>query len=320
MRRIMIGVLALLCSVLFLSTAFAAEKEETPRFNPSMSAGWALSDNFDLTLASPTGILGARVLELDIPGFSGAYVAGELPFMVTDRLKVALEGRFAASVSDEVMSEQYNTDVPAPVVPHRDWKPDDRQWVTANFLVSYAFLKNVSFLKEASGVVGFRWDYQNMHFGNAHAPFGILSAPGDRIEFGMHTFKPLLGLTMTLKGWKCGIFGGDIKLGAMGSPWAWGNVDYNERFGGLAFLRFDGDLDRGSFWEVFGDVTAISWRLSSGVDVSLSMFGKYAEHFATGGVDGKGAFFGGPITSGVPFDFRTSPNLAVVGLKAAAAF
>ncbi len=55
----------------------------------------------------------------------------------------------------------------------RYWDRDGRSdWVTADFLVSYALIKERSVVKDLSVVAGLRWDYEDRPDGNAHNPSG----------------------------------------------------------------------------------------------------------------------------------------------------
>lgn len=255
---------------------------------------------------------GVNKIDVKVPGISGVYLAGELPFALTDRLKLTLGGRWAFSASDDRVEAVYNDGVGI-----RNFDSDDHYWITADLLLSYAFIKNLSFLKDISAVIGFRWDYQKMSFENPTA-LGILSSPLDMITFKMSTYSPVLGLTSTFKGFKSGIFGGDMKLGVFGSPIAWGNMKYDEEFGQNAQLRVDDDLDRVYYFNVLGEITALSGKITTGVEASLSIFAQYTKFFVKDDPTGKGQLGGAPTAT--DFHFTIHPDLATVGIKASVAF
>jgi hypothetical protein len=323
MRKMMIKVLMLACVVLFASMAFAegvkvndpAKQDREPRFKPTLSVGYAFLGDTSMKFVARGGtFFGVGKIDLKVPSVSGLYLAGELPFALTDRLTLTLGGRWAFSGSSTEATEVYNSGIAL-----RNWDSDDRDWVTADLLLSYAFVKNVFFLRDISGVLGFRWDYQKVSFDDPQAQ-GVLSLPTDTITFRMNTYSPVLGLTSTIKGFKYGIFGGDIKLGGFGSPIAWGNMKYTEEFAQTTRLRFDDDLNRVYYFNVLGEITALSGKIGSGVEASLSIFAQYTKFFVKDNPTGKGQFGGVGLPAATDFHFTMRPNLTTVGIKASAAF
>jgi len=331
MKKVIIEVLAVVCLVLFASMAFAAgnvatpgggktvdnpvTKDREPWFKPTFSVGYAFSSDTHIKFDTKNiAVLGLTNTDLKIPGFSGVYLAGELPFALTDRFKVTLGGHWAFPGSDKDMNQTYNNGSAG-----RFWDSDDRYWVTVDFLLSYAFVKNLSFLKDLSALVGFRWDYHTMRFDNPHLPIGVLSLPVDTISFRMYTYSPVLGLTSTFKGFKYGIFGGDVKLGIFGSPFGWGNAKYSEEFGAAAQIRFDGDLNSVYFFKILGDFTLLSGKITPGIEASLSFFVQYTKFFTRERLSGTGYVGGVPIAQS-DYNFKMRPDLATVGIKASVAF
>jgi hypothetical protein len=294
-----------------------AEQEWSWRFKPTFSVGYAFGGDTHIrfTRASSTSVLGASKIDLKTPDFSGIYLAGELPFALTDRLKLTLGGRWASTGSAEDRKEVYNNGIA-----NRYWDSDDSYWVTADLLLSYAFVKDVCFIKDISAVAGFRWDHQKMEFESPHTPIGVLNSPLDAIDFRMNTYSPVLGLTSTFKGFKSGIFGGDMKLGVSGSPVGWGDITYREEFGQASKIHCDSKLNRSQFFNVLGEITALSGMITPCAEASLSLFAQYTKFFAKDRPSLKGGLIGGPTIVRAPFDFRMNPNLAVVGVKAAIAF
>ncbi len=323
MKKIMIVISALVCFVLCASLAFAGEDvaksgdDSKWRFKPTLSVGYAFSSDTHIKFDSDIGLFGVRNIDLKTPGFSGLYLAAELPFALTDRFKVTLGGRLAFPGSNRGATEAYND-----FVANRDWDSNDRYWVTADLLLSYAFVKNVSCLKDLSAIVGFRWDYHTMSFDNPRVTFGfVVTSPLDKVSFRMHTYTPVFGLTSTFKGFKYGIFGGDVKLGIFGSPIGWGNARYNEEFGvGGAFgqIRIDGDIDRVSFFKILGDFTVLSGKITPGMEASLSFFAQYTKFFARERLSGVG--HSGAAVALSDYNFKMRPDLATLGIKASIAF
>jgi len=321
MKKITIKILALVCVVLFASMAFAEDtkvnnpvkQDREPWLNPSLSVGYAFSGDTPIKFVARGGsFFGVTKIDVKVPGISGVYLAGELPFALTDRLKLTLGGRWAFSTWDDRMEAIYNNGVGI-----RNFDSDDHYWITADLLLSYALIKNVSFLKDISAVVGFRWDYQKMSFEDPTS-LGVASSPTDKLTFKLSTYSPVLGLTSTFKGFKSGIFGGDMKLGVSGSPISWGNMKYNEDFGPTGHLRVDDDLDRAYYFNVLGEITALSGKITTGVEASLSIFAQYTKFFIKDDPTGKGHF--GGATTATDFHFTIRPDLTTVGIKASAAF
>jgi hypothetical protein len=318
MKKVMIIIIAVVCVVLFVSAAFAEEKEGVWMFKPAVSVGYAFdTGNTHYTFtARGIGLGGVNWIKLEPPSFSGIYLGGEMPFAITDRLKLVLEGSWALSLSNQNMDEVYSYGLAS-----RSWDLDTNNYsVTADVLLSYAFIKDFSFIKDIAVVAGCRWDYQDMSFDNAHNPVNVLSAPLDTIDFSMYTLAPVFGLTSTFKGFKAGIFGGDMSLGILAGPIVWGHVNYEETFGSEASLRTDDDLGSvGYLFKVFGEITALSGNITARTTGSLSMFAHYTKcnvkdelyvDFLSGGV----------VVGTQPFDFATDSDVIVVGLKAALSF
>jgi hypothetical protein len=309
MKKIMIVVIVVLCTVLFVSAAFAWE------FKPALSVGYAFDATTPHYTFSNRGIvlLGITKADLKAPRFSGLYIAGELPFAITDRLKVTLEGSWALSLSNQDMDEVYNYGIAS-----RSWDVDtNNNAVTADVLVSYAFIKDLSFIKDVSAAAGFRWDYHTMSYDEPIAVGPILSGPADTLDLTTHTLAPVFGITSTFKGFKSGMFGGDMKLGVLAGPVVWGNVNYKETGNnGASSLRSDDNLgSNGYLLKVFGEITALSGKITPGMNASLSVFAQYTR-FETGGtVDMESS--GGVVGS---YDFDTASDGVVVGLKGAIEF
>jgi hypothetical protein len=320
MKKIVIS--ALLCLVLCASLAFAGEDvaksgdDSKWMFKPTLSLGYAFSSDTHIKFDTRNiALLGATNIELKIPSFSGVYLAGELPFALTDRFKVTLGGSRSFTGSTKDTDQRYNNSF----IIGRFWDSDDCYWVTADLLLSYAFIKNVSFLKDLSALVGFRYDNHTMHFENPHIPVGVVSLPTDTLSFRRYTYSPVFGLTSIFKGFKYDIFGGDVKLGIFGSPIGWGKAKYRESFGGATGIRIDGDIDHVSFFKILGEFTLLSGKITPGIEASLSFFVQYTKFYTHERLSGVAYAGAGPVGQS-PFNYKMEPDLTALGVKASIAF
>jgi hypothetical protein len=324
MKKIMLGIVAVLCMVLFVSAAFAGEKGAisnsegnywAPWFKPALSVGYAfdaIDSNFTFTTRGGP-LLGVTREDIEPPRLSGIYTALELPVDVTCRLKLALGGSLTSNLTTDDMREVYNYGIA-----RRIWDLDNsnNRW-SADFLASYAFVKDLSFIKDISVVAGVRWDYQTARYDEPLAVGSIGSGPRDKEDFTMYTVAPVFGLTSTFKGYKSGIFGGDIKLGLLGGPIVFGHVNFKETGANRAdFLRFDDDLNSGGYlFKVFGEITALSGKITPAIDGSLSIFAQCTLSKAGGTLDATDST--GATGS---FDFDSASSVVAIGLKAAITF
>jgi hypothetical protein len=327
MKKIVFAIAVMVCAVLFVSAAFAAGKaavsgsdatEGAWWFKPSLSVGYAFDiadSQYTFTNRGVT-LIGAAKMEVEPPSLSGIYIAGEFPFAVTDRFKLALGGSWTPSFTNDDMREGYNN---SPILNNRKWDVDNNYGVTADFLASYVVLKNLSFIKDVAVVAGVRWDYHSMSF-DEPTSVGILSAPGDTMDLSMYTLAPVFGLTSTFKGFKSGIFGGDMSLGILAGPIVFGHVNYKERFGnGTLALRSDDDFGGGYLLKVFGEITALSGKITKRTEGSLSIFAQYTRTQTGSGVEMR-AYSGGTLIGTAGYDFDANSDVMVVGLKAAVTF
>jgi hypothetical protein len=79
--------------------------------------------------------------------------------------------------------------------------------------------------------------------------------------------------------------------------------------------RFDDDLNNGYFFKVFGEITALSGKITPAIDGSLSIFAQYTVSETGGTLDGTSNT---GVTQG--FDFDTASDVIAIGLKAAITF
>jgi hypothetical protein len=307
------------CVVLIAACVFAITANAEPRFKPSVSVGYAFAEETNFTFESVDGvaIYGGSKFDHEIPNFSGVYVAGDFLFNFTDRLSLSAGVKGTFSLTDK---ENIET-ITAGGISVRNWDTDNRYWYTADLLVSYVFIKDASFLKNLSAVAGLRYDYHKMSFKNPRLTVGgVVTLPTDKTDIKMQTCSPVLGITSTLQGFKSGIFGGDIKLSLLGSPFVFGKIDYTEGFADPAFrFTVDDNFDHGYFFNVGVEVTAISAKIGPRADLIVSLFGQYTrfvidDDVTMTGINGAGT----PITR--DFNFEAQPNTAVVGIKTAIEF
>lgn len=316
-RNSLIKVLLLSCLILFATSAFAADGAATSRFKPSVSLGYAFSEgtDFNFTSIDGVGMFGGRSFVHSIPNLSGVYVAGDLRFDVTNRLSLTAGVKGTVSFKNGTDDETVGTFSPGTV---RNWDADNRYWYTADLLLSYAVVQNASFLKDLSVAAGFRYDYHKMSFKNPTA-IGLINLPTDETNIKMQTYSPVLGITSTLQGFKSGIFGGDIKLSLLGSPFVFGKIDYSEGFADPAInFEVSDNFGRSYFLHLGAEVTAISAKIGPRADLTVSLFGQYTQYVINDNVTMTAVGGGLPIEK--EFSFSARPNIAVVGIKTAIEF
>jgi hypothetical protein len=317
MKKIMVGILAVLCMVLFVSAVYAGEQEGASWFKPAVRVGYAFEAidphfTFSTTEISP---LNAQKMYFKLPRVSGLYAALELPFAVTDRLKLTLDGSWTMSFNNQDAKEVYNDTS----FFHRYWDLDNNDMWSTDFLASYAVVKDLSFVKDIALVAGVRWDYQSARLDEPYDPVGVASASSDKINLDMYTIAPIFGFTGTFKGYKSGIFGGDMSLGFLAGPIVFGHVKFKEPFSGATALRTDDDLSGGYIIKVFGEITALSGKITPGMDGSLSVFAQYTTSQVKGGL--KVDVYGGSTLIGTnSYDFDSASGVVAIGLKAAITF
>src|SRR4030042_4546907 len=100
-KKIIMEILALLCLVLFASMGFGEEKKagnpvkKQPWFNPSLSVGYSYLGDPNIKFETKqTTLGGVGKIDTKARSVDGIYVAGDLPFALTDRFKLALGGRW----------------------------------------------------------------------------------------------------------------------------------------------------------------------------------------------------------------------------------
>jgi hypothetical protein len=321
MRKIILTVGVVLCMCFSASAVFAADAgpasgdDWTWRVKPSVSVGYAFGSDTRFTFTSISGValVGATKMDIKIPSYSGLFTAAELPIAISDRWKITLAGKWASQLDEVYPHETYNNN-PSLV---RNWDMDKRDWLTVDALVSYAVIKRADFFKEISPFIGFRYDYYNLRMDNPHSVTGIATAPVDTLSFRTQTIAPIVGVNSTFRGYRSGIFGGDIKLGILVGPYAWSNVKYNEKFADSAFsIDFKGSGKRAWFYSIYTDITLLSGKIGQNVNGSIGLFAQFNDFY--GNDDLKGTNKNNPTS--LDFKAKTHVNMGAVGLRASIAF
>ncbi len=313
-KSICAGVVTLLCFIFCSSFVLAAEGDRIPykKFKPSISLGYAYQGGTDLVLDGKDGasLLGAHKIDLDIPLKHGSYIAGDFQFNFTDRLNLTVGGRIVNALTTPGSREEYNSN---PGI-SRYWESDKQYWVTGNVLMSYAFLKNASFVKDISGVAGVRWDYSKISFKNPSNPSGVASSSYNTIDLKTSMLSPLVGISSTFNGFKSGVFGGDIKVGLTASPITLGRVKFEENFTATK-MEADDKFNRYFMFSLSAEATVISAKLGPRAELLASIYGEYTKSYinsdiemtATGDATGK-------------YNFSMQPSVALIGAKVAIEF
>lgn len=324
MKKLMIGIIAMLFMALSASGAFAGKQGDMSKskgtlswLKPTLSVGYAYeASKPDFTFTTKgIDLGGGSKIDIQPPRLSGIYLAGELPFDVTSRLKLALQGTWTGSLTNKDMFEEDNDGQS-----YRSWDlVNHSDAVSASFLASYAFVKDRSFIKDIAAVAGVRWDYHTMRFDQPTDAFGVLTSPTDTLDISMHTLTPVFGFTGTFKGFKSGIFGGDIRLGLLGGPIVWGHLKYDETFTPINLFHSADDLHSGYLLNAFAEITVLSGKITSGMHGSLSLFGRYTRSSEKGTANITWTQYGTFVDSS-PFDFDTASDVVAIGLKAAINF
>lgn len=327
MKRILFGTFALLCLTIFIPSAFAGEDvpatdgADTPRFNPTLRVGCAF-DAGDAMYGLRTervALSGLGSTTLKLPSTPRVYLATELPVAVTDRLTLSLGGSWAFYTKASDVHESIT--IPGPTFNRRDWERENRDdWVTADFTVSYAFVKDVSIIRNLSVVGSLRWDYRDVLFTNAHNPVGIISTPTDEIDIQMQTLAPVFGLTCTLAGRESEFFGGDIKLGVLAGPVVWSKVAWRETFDTPSIqFGFKGHPSNGYVVNTFVELPVYSGTIKPGLDGSVSLFADYTRTAVRGTVDGARYAPVLPVATS-PYHFESVSDVMVLGIETSLAF
>jgi hypothetical protein len=324
MKRVYLGISILFCLFLLTAAAFAGEDgsgtgtADRPWFKPTLRVGCAFDVGDAMYDLRTEGVVLAGLVrsELRLPGVARVYLATELPVAVTDRLTLSLGGSWAFYTRASGFRESINS---SPTV-RRYWDRDNRDdWVSADFTASYAFVKDVSIIRNLSVVGSLRWDYRDMHFTNAHNPVSLISLPTDELDIRMQTLAPVFGLTCTLAGRESGFFGGDIKFGALAGPVVWSKMEWQEEFSPLFQFGFEGHPSHGYVVNAFVELPVYSGTIKAGLDGSLSFFADFTRSSIYGSVNGARLVGGVPIATS-PYRFETLSNVMVLGINASLEF
>ncbi len=321
MRKVLLGSSVLICLFLLVPTAFAGDDgsgtADRPWFMPTLRVGCAFDAGdamYDLR-AEGVVIAGLTRSNLKLPSTPRVYLAAELPVAVTDRLTLSLGGSWAFYTKGKDFHESVGT------FAIRNWDRDNRNdWVTADFTASYAFVKDVSIIKDLSVVGSLRWSYRDMHFTDPIVVGGgVASSPTDELDIQMQTLAAVFGLTCTLAGRESGFFGGDIELGVLAGPVVWSKMDWQEEFSPIFQFGFKGHPSHGYVVNAFVELPIFSGAIKPGLDGSLSFFADYTRASISDGVNGA-RFIGGVPVATAPYQFETLTNVMVLGISASLSF
>lgn len=323
MKKAILGISILFCFLLTVPAAFAGEDvpatgtADRQWFKPTLRVGCAFDAGdamYDLR-AEGVVLAGLTSSTLKLPSTPRVYLATELPVAVTDRLTLSLGGSWAFYTKGKDFHESVGT------FAIRNWDRDNRDdWVTADFTASYAFVKDVSIIRDLSVVGSLRWGYRDMLFTDPYVAAGaVASSPADEIDIQMQTLAPVFGLTCTLAGRESGFFGGDIKLGVLAGPVVWSKVDWRETFSPTFQFDFKGHPSNGYVVNAFVELPIFSGTIKPGVNGSVSFFADYTRTSVNGTLDGA-RIAGGATIATSPYHFETLSNVMVLGINASLAF
>ncbi len=313
MKKIIVGILALLLVGTLVPAAFAQDENCRPWFAPTLRVGLAVDAQRPLYSLQAQGLplVGISRFDLELRSVERPYIALELPFYVTDRLAVTLDGDWSFTAWERDVNERYLF-----MLAGKTWDSDGTaHWVSSDLLVSYALIKNRSIIKDLSVVAGVRWDYQSMSFDDSENGLGIPALATDELSFRMQTLAPVGGLSLTLGGLKSGIWGGDVHLKVLAGPIVWGNEDYRENVVAIP-LKFTGDISHGYVVRGYGDITLLSGKFGPNMEGSLAFFAQVTKTVAKGEAD---ASILGTVPT-FPYDFKSDNFTLVFGLGATLAF
>lgn len=315
MKRMICAWIASVLCFIFCSSAVAADGDALKRFKPSISLGYAYMGGTNLVLDGQNGavLLGANKIDIDIPDKHGSFIAGDFQFNFTDRLNLTVGGRIANALTRPGSHEEYNN---ASAI-GRDWESDKQFWLTGDVMVSYAFLKNVSFVKNISGVAGLRWDYSSISFKNPTNASGVISASTDKVDLKVSMVSPVIGVSSTFDGFRSGIFGGDIKVGLLASPFTSGRIKYKESFNPAGTeIEADDNFYKAMMFSLSAEAALITAKIGPKAELLVSIYGQYTRHFIDSDIE-LSAVPGG--THG-DFNFSMKPSMAIAGVKASIEF
>jgi hypothetical protein len=148
-------------------------------------------------------------LKTAVKDASAVYLAGKLPFTFGKRLEATLSGSWAIPAgSSDVRADDYADPNRLFYLGGRTWK-SKTDWVTGDFQVSYAVVKDEDILKALSPIVGLRYDYWKTKYDDPYSsPNLAVAAPWDTGYFRTQSLLPYIGLTLTIGGLQFGSFGG----------------------------------------------------------------------------------------------------------------
>jgi hypothetical protein len=318
MKKIITAILVLVCVAAFLPAAFAGETENhRPWFQPTLKIGVAFdAEPAHYKLSTYPNFLGYSDVDLKLGGVGRPHFTLGLPLSVTDRLTVSLNGDWSFTSSDKLNASVHYTNLAGTTILYREYDTDGTaHWLSTEGLVSYAFIKDFSFLKNASVVAGVHWDYLYMDFDK---PEGTLTVSSDWLHFRLQTLAPIGGLSGTFKGFKKGIWGGDMHLSVLGGPIIWGHAYYKEVINNVNRLRYRGDVSHGYIVKALADVTILSGKITPTMEGSVALFVQFTKTDVDGTISCRD--LSQPFVAPRDFSFGGGGTVGVIGLSAAISF
>ncbi len=324
MKKIILGALLAGALLMVCGPAMAADEGDSPPalvLRPTVSIGYLGSldgPGYSLRAASDvTSLGGIAFRDFKYEHYSSLYLDIGLAADIGERFRAEIVSRWAvpATVTDLAQTESHPAD---PTVDGRQWKARTL-WSALEANVSYALVKDASYLASFRPKVGVRWDYWNIKGSDPFGVFGPIAvySPTDTMKYNSSSVMPFVGFTTTIGGLQRGMFGGDLVLDAELGWVAWGEAKHDE-FRNNNFFRNDvmkGNLDAGYFYQISVTYTVLTLDFSPKAKGTVALFGNVSGYHAEGDFTGTrtnaaGAIVGGPF----PYAYTADRTLFATGL------
>jgi hypothetical protein len=324
MKRLVLFSVLILAVFMVVGPAIAQDEgAPTPRFSitPSFSVGY-IGDADEIVYTLDTGNVGAGGIggvnkrEYTYRNYSSFYIEGALSAEIGNRLGTEIITRWAlpANIND-VRERDFN----GGYLGGRDWKTKT-VWSVLEGNVSYDIMKDPSGPVSFAPKVGVRWDYWSISYDD---PFNVspgfaVASPTDTADFRSSAVMPFAGFTTTIRSLRHGMLGGDLVIDAEGGPLAWGEARHKETRDatGPRHDTFEGNLDKGYFYEISVDYTVLTLDFSPKVKGTVGLFGKMSAYHVEGDLDGLRT----PSLEADEFTFVMDRSLFLTGLRLAITF
>jgi hypothetical protein len=329
MKKIVLSLLLVLAVLMAITPVFAQDKggsRPVVVFRPSISFGYvgdAGEVGYSLSTLEIPSVGGIPVREFHYDHFSSLYLDATLSASIGERLGAEISTRWAIpSIINDLKQEESHVN-PASYSGGRTWGAKTL-WSVLDANVSYALVKDGGVLKSFAPKVGVRWDYWDIEGDNpdnsAHGGIAVYS-DSDTMEFYNSTVMPYAGFSATFGGLQWGMFGGDLTFDAVAGFLAWGKAKHDELRNGSIGIRhdvFEGNLDRGYFYELSLDYNVLTLDFSPKVQGTVGLFGKLSGYHATGELEGTRSGFStaGPY----PYSYSMDRTLFLTGITLAVTF